>query len=53
MLYQQTVAGTLLPPSQLIERIKNVDKNDCIQIANQIKEDTVYLLTDKGGHLDG
>lgn len=48
MLYQEVIGERDLPPHALIEGIKAVTREDIIQVANKIKQDTVYLLTDKG-----
>ncbi|MDY0396421.1 pitrilysin family protein [Virgibacillus halophilus] len=47
--YQQVVAGATLPPERLIHAIQVVTKEQIIAVAEKIHEDTVYLLTDKGG----
>ncbi|ASK63467.1 peptidase M16 [Virgibacillus phasianinus] len=47
MLYQQVVANHELPPEKLIENIKKVRKEDVLQVAKRIQEDTTYLLTNK------
>lgn len=52
LLYQQVLAETKTSPEQLIAHIKQVTKEDVIQVANKIEEDTVYLLTSKGGSSD-
>lgn len=49
LLYQQVVGNKQRSPEQLIESIKKVTKEEVVDIANQIVEDTVYLLTNKGG----
>lgn len=49
LLYQQVAANTTLSPEELIEGIKQVTKEDILQVAYQIEEDTVYLLTNEGG----
>ncbi|MFS0751785.1 EF-P 5-aminopentanol modification-associated protein YfmF [Oceanobacillus sp. 1P07AA] len=49
LLYQQEVGGKSLPPEQLISDIKSVSKQQVIEVAKEIEEDTVYLLTSKGG----
>ncbi|GLO66056.1 MULTISPECIES: pitrilysin family protein [Oceanobacillus] len=49
LLYQQEVGGKILPPEQLIKDIKSVTKQQVIEVAKEIEEDTVYLLTSKGG----
>ncbi|RLL45376.1 insulinase family protein [Oceanobacillus piezotolerans] len=49
LLYQQVIGDKELTPDQLIENIKLVNKEDVIGVANKVQEDTVYLLTSKGG----
>lgn len=52
LLYQQVIGNKEISPQQLIEKIKKVTKQEVISIANKIEADTVYLLTNKGGHSD-
>lgn len=52
LLYQQVLADTKTSPEQLIANIKQVTKQNVTQVANKIEEDTVYLLTSKGGPSD-
>ncbi|WP_249869724.1 EF-P 5-aminopentanol modification-associated protein YfmF [Oceanobacillus saliphilus] len=52
MMYQQVVGNKKLTPNQLVEGIRNVTKEDVIQAASKIEEDTVYLLTSEGGSKD-
>ncbi|WP_067730130.1 EF-P 5-aminopentanol modification-associated protein YfmF [Oceanobacillus damuensis] len=52
MMYQQVVGNKTLTPEQLIEGIRKVTKNEVIQVAAEIEEDTVYLLTSEGGSKD-
>lgn len=49
LLYQQVLGNKKLPSEQLIAQIKQVTKEDVINIAEKIEEDTVYLLTSEGG----
>lgn len=49
MLYQQILGQRERTPQSLINDIKTVDKKDILQIARNIKEDTVFLLTNEGG----
>ncbi|MFD1336168.1 EF-P 5-aminopentanol modification-associated protein YfmF [Oceanobacillus iheyensis] len=49
LLYQQEVGGKSLPPDQLIKDIKSVTKQQVIEVAKEIEEDTIFLLTSKGG----
>ncbi|WP_430785821.1 EF-P 5-aminopentanol modification-associated protein YfmF [Virgibacillus flavescens] len=48
LLYQQVVANFKLSPIEFIENIKKVEKKNIIEVAQQIEEDTTYLLTNKG-----
>jgi predicted Zn-dependent peptidase len=52
LLYQQVIAGKALPPEQLITGIKQVTKQQIVDVANKMELDTVYLLTKKGGDSD-
>jgi len=45
LLYQQVLGDKKMTPDQLIEKIRNVTKEDVIQVATRIQEDTIYLLT--------
>jgi len=47
LLYQQVLGDKEMTPDQLIEKIRNVTKEDIIQVAARIQEDTIYLLTSK------
>lgn len=49
LLYQQVVANKTITPDQLITNIQQVTKEEVIQLAKKIEEDTVYLLTSEGG----
>ncbi|MFD1850324.1 EF-P 5-aminopentanol modification-associated protein YfmF [Oceanobacillus bengalensis] len=49
LLYQQVIGEKELAPDDLIAAIKNVTKDQVVQVAQKIKEDTVYLLTSEGG----
>jgi len=49
LLYQQVLANNNVTPHHLINNIKQVTKEDVIHIAQNITEDTVYLLTNEGG----
>ncbi|WP_042144713.1 EF-P 5-aminopentanol modification-associated protein YfmF [Paucisalibacillus sp. EB02] len=49
MLYQQVIADTRISPDQLIENIQKVTLEEVIEVGKSIEEDTVYLLTSKGG----
>jgi predicted Zn-dependent peptidase len=52
LLYQQVIGNKTLTPDQLIEGILKVTKDEVIQVARKIEEDTVYLLTSEGGLKD-
>lgn len=47
LLYQQVVGQKTLTPKDFIQGITNVTKEDVVQVAEQIKPDTVYLLTNR------
>ncbi|RDW17779.1 EF-P 5-aminopentanol modification-associated protein YfmF [Oceanobacillus chungangensis] len=49
LLYQQVIGDRIITPEQLIANIKQVTKEQVTMLANKIEEDTVYLLTSKGG----
>lgn len=49
LLYQQVVASYEMTPKQLIQKIQAVTKDDIVNIAQQVEQDTVFLLTDKSG----
>lgn len=49
LLYQQVVGEKTIDPDEIISQIKSVTKEQVIQIAQKIEEDTVYLLTSEGG----
>lgn len=49
LLYQQVIADKIITPEQLMTNIQKVTKDDVIQMASKIEEDTVYLLTNEGG----
>lgn len=48
MLYQQVIANYNLSPDDLIAQIKLVEKQEVLDVAQHIVEDTTYLLTNKG-----
>ncbi|MBP1968040.1 putative Zn-dependent peptidase [Virgibacillus natechei] len=50
LLYQQVLADKEMKPDQLIANIKKVTKDDVLNVAGNIEEDTVYLLTSEGGN---
>lgn len=52
LLYQQIIGDKALTPEQLIASIKQVTKQQIIDVANKMELDTVYLLTKKGGDSD-
>ncbi|MHA6251231.1 EF-P 5-aminopentanol modification-associated protein YfmF [Oceanobacillus sp. CAU 1775] len=49
IFHQQHLAGTSMNLQELFDRINAVTKEDIIGIATKIQEDTLYLLTPKGG----
>ncbi|RWZ60431.1 insulinase family protein [Halobacillus fulvus] len=49
VLYHQMISGAEMPADQLIERIRNVTKQDVIDMANKIELDTIYFLTSQEG----
>jgi predicted Zn-dependent peptidase len=49
LLYQQVLAGVTRTAEELIENIKQVTKQDVINVSNKMEEDTLYLLTQEGG----
>ncbi|MFC3040355.1 EF-P 5-aminopentanol modification-associated protein YfmF [Virgibacillus xinjiangensis] len=52
LLYQQEAASVERSPQQLMDAIQKVTKEQVIEVAGKVQEDTVYLLTSKGGSLD-
>ena len=49
LLYQQVIANYERSPEQLIQHIQSVTKEQIVDIAKQVTQDTIYLLTEKGG----
>ncbi|WP_163971281.1 EF-P 5-aminopentanol modification-associated protein YfmF [Oceanobacillus halotolerans] len=49
LLYQQVIGGKQITPETLMNQVKQVTKEDVIKVANKMEEDTIYLLTNKGG----
>lgn len=49
LLYQQVLGNKKRSPELFIQSIRKVTKEEVVQIANKIEEDTVYLLTNTGG----
>ncbi|GIO22027.1 EF-P 5-aminopentanol modification-associated protein YfmF [Oceanobacillus sp. J11TS1] len=49
LMFQQEVGNKKMTVDQLFENIRQVTKEQVIEVAEQIQEDTVYLLTSKGG----
>ncbi|MGM8366467.1 EF-P 5-aminopentanol modification-associated protein YfmF [Virgibacillus sp. W0181] len=49
MLYQQVLGDKKVSPDDFIASIKQVTKEEVIQVANKIELDTVYLLTNESG----
>jgi len=47
LLYQQVIGDKVISPEELIEKIASVTVKDVIQVASNIQEDTIYLLTSK------
>lgn len=47
LLYQQVIGDKEISPDQLINKIQNVTAEDVIRVAQNIQEDTIYLLTSK------
>lgn len=52
LLYQQVVGDTNRSPEELINGINEVGKSNVVDAAKKIVQDTVYLLTKKGGESD-
>ncbi|QKY69080.1 EF-P 5-aminopentanol modification-associated protein YfmF [Lentibacillus sp. CBA3610] len=52
LMYQQVAADTERSPDALIDGIKNVSKDEVVQVANKLMLDTIYLLTNQGGDTD-
>lgn len=50
LLYQQVIGSHERLPMELINAIQEVTKADIHRVAQQIKKDTIYVLTNKGGH---
>ena len=49
VLYQQVIGQRRRSPDQLLAGIRSVTKEEVVNVANRMQEDTVYLLTTKGG----
>ncbi|QTM99472.1 insulinase family protein [Sediminibacillus dalangtanensis] len=49
ILYHQVLAETEVSPDQMIERVKQVTREDVLHVGEKIEQDTVYFLTSKGG----
>lgn len=49
ILYQQVIGKRLMTPTELLDGIQNVTKEEVVQVAGKVEEDTVYLLTSEGG----
>ena len=49
LLYQQVLGNKKMTPDTLITNIKQVTKEDVIKVANNIEEDTIYLLKGEEG----
>ena len=52
LLYQQQLAKVNYTTDELIDNLKNVTKEEIINVAKKIELDTVYLLTNKVGESD-
>ncbi|QDP40242.1 EF-P 5-aminopentanol modification-associated protein YfmF [Radiobacillus deserti] len=50
VLYHQVIAASDLKPEELLNKVKNVSKEDVVRVANKVELDTVYFLTSKGGN---
>ncbi|WP_053219603.1 EF-P 5-aminopentanol modification-associated protein YfmF [Virgibacillus senegalensis] len=50
LLYHQVLADTSLTPDQMIESVKQVSRQDVLEVGEKIEQDTVYFLTSKGGY---
>ncbi|MGG4178527.1 pitrilysin family protein [Virgibacillus pantothenticus] len=48
-LYQQVLARVKTTPAQFIEQVNKVTKEEIIAVANELQEDTTYLLTAEKG----
>ncbi|WP_153462593.1 MULTISPECIES: EF-P 5-aminopentanol modification-associated protein YfmF [Sediminibacillus] len=49
ILYHQVLAETDVSPEQMLESVKQVTRQDVLQVGDKIEQDTVYFLTSKGG----
>ncbi len=49
LLYQQVLGDKEISPDELINNIQKVTKEEVIEVARNIQEDTIYLLTSKEG----
>jgi predicted Zn-dependent peptidase len=49
LLYQQVIGEKTINPNDIIGQIKRVTKDQVVEVAQKIEEDTVYLLTSEGG----
>ncbi|MBT2215047.1 insulinase family protein [Virgibacillus dakarensis] len=52
MLYQQVIGNKQMSPEELIAGIKQVTKEEIVNVAKKMELDTVYLLTKNGGNAD-
>lgn len=52
IFHQQHLSGVSMNPQDIFDRINGVTKEDILKVAAKIKEDTLYLLTPKGGESD-
>ena len=49
LLYQQVIGKKTVTPLEFVQGVKEVSKDDILEVANQIERDTVFLLTNEGG----
>ncbi|SDJ71208.1 EF-P 5-aminopentanol modification-associated protein YfmF [Sediminibacillus albus] len=49
ILYHQALSGKKITPAQMIEKVKQVTRQDVLDVGQKIELDTVYFLTSKGG----
>ncbi|WP_173916451.1 EF-P 5-aminopentanol modification-associated protein YfmF [Halobacillus sp. Marseille-Q1614] len=49
VLYHQMLSGTDIPAETIFNNVRNVTKEDVVNVANKIELDTVYFLTSQEG----
>ncbi|MBA2174046.1 insulinase family protein [Halobacillus locisalis] len=49
VLYHQMISGAEMPANELMDKIRNVTKDDVVNMANKVKLDTIYFLTCQEG----